>query len=246
MKNYTVVKWEKLLLWLIPPILRKKTHYDWLNTLLSPIHTIYEETLYKMQHTGQVIYLDKILNEAFNPGRTYNPNYSIAEKRSEKLIYIEESVKPVLYFLYLHNEYLGLSLEETFVFSHGEITDSEQKPLYLANKLDYTKMAYANFRVFIPEDLNFRPQVQFYSELARMGNNGGVVHRELTLKELSDKLVFNFDSDGIRGMGNIIEVHTAKYHDLLNFYKLAGKTYESCIYLTSSNISKQKIRHTEL
>jgi hypothetical protein len=45
MNKYTVLKWEKLLLWLLPPVVRKKTHLEWLNVLLAPLRTIYDDII---------------------------------------------------------------------------------------------------------------------------------------------------------------------------------------------------------
>ncbi|MEN2400597.1 hypothetical protein GKZ90_0012470 [Flavobacterium sp. MC2016-06] len=205
MNKYTILKWEKLLLWLIPPILRKKTHVDWLNLLLTPIRTIYEETLYKMQHTGQVIYLEKVLNETFNPAKNYNPNFSTEQKRLNELIYIDESVKPTLQYVYLHKEYYEpngtLMLPQLKIFKHEEYTNRNNKPVYLAHRKDYTTIAYANFRVFIPENLI----------------TSGVIVATPSGGESLQKT-------------EAIKVATIEYQNLLNFYKLAGKSYESYSY----------------
>ncbi|MFH6995532.1 hypothetical protein [Flavobacterium sp. FlaQc-48] len=213
MNKYTVLKWEKLLLWLIPPILRKKTHYDWLDVLLTPLHTIYEETLYKMQHTGQIIYLEKVLNEAYNPTKNYNPNLNTEQKRSEDLIYIDESIKPTVQYVYLHKEYYepvilpdgtvadgALIIPQLEVFTHEEYKNRNNKPVYLAHLQDYTKINYANFRVFIPKSL--------------IDNQTIIVDSN---KEVSVPT-------------EAIKVANIEYHNLLNFYKLAGKSYETYSY----------------
>lgn len=205
MNKYTILKWEKLLLWLIPPILRKKTHAEWLNVLLAPLRSVYEETLYKMQHTGQVIYLEKIMNETFNPAKNYNPNASTEQKRLDELIYIDESVKPALQYLYLHKEYYEpdgtLMIPLLKVFKYDEYKNKNNKPVYLAHRKDYTTLAYANFRVFIPENL-----------IA----NGTIVIEPDKEKPASKTAA--------------IKVATIEFHNLLNFYKLAGKSYESYSY----------------
>lgn len=215
MNKYTILKWEKLLLWLIPPILRKKVHTNWLNVLLSPIRTIYEETLYKMQHTGQVIYLEKILNETFNPTKTYDPNASTEQKRLNELIYIDESVKPTLQYVYLHKEYFEpdrktedgkiikgeLMIPQLKVYAHDEYKNKDYKPIYLAHRKDYTTLAYANFRVFIPESLI-----------------------------LSGAITIQPDKDGSVSKTAAIKVANIEFHNLLNFYKLAGKSYETYPY----------------
>lgn len=205
MNKYTVLKWEKLLLWLIPPILRKKTHVDWLDVLLTPLHTIYEEILYKMQHTGQVIYLEKVLNDTYNPTKIYNPNLSIEQKRLEELIYIDESVKPTLQYVFLHKEYYEpdgtLMIPQLKVYSNHEYKKNRNnKPIYLAHLKDYTKITYANFRVFIPQAL-----------IANL------------------TIVVELNKEGA-GQTEAIKVANIEYHNLLNFYKLAGKSYESYSY----------------
>ncbi|RKR11587.1 hypothetical protein C8C83_3327 [Flavobacterium sp. 90] len=213
MNKYTILKWEKLLLWLIPPILRKKTHADWLNVLLSPIRSIYEETLYKMQHTGQVIYLEKILNETFNPTKNYDANASIDQKRVDELIYIDESVKPTLQYVYLHKEYYEpdyfledntrakgeLLIPQLKIYTHPEYKYKKNKPVYLAHLKDYTSVAYANFRVFIPESLI---------------NNG----------------TFIIQPNNDNSPAAAIKIANIEFHNLLNFYKLAGKSYETYAY----------------
>ncbi|MFH7005142.1 hypothetical protein [Flavobacterium bizetiae] len=215
MNKYTVLKWEKLLLWLVPPILRKKTHVDWLDVLLTPLHTIYKETLYKMQHTGQVIYLEKVLNETFNPDKIYNPNASTEQKRLEKLIYIDESVKPTIQYVYLHKEYFEpdvrlpdgtilkgqLMIPQLKIFTHKEYKNRDNKPVYLAHRKDYTTVSYANFRVLIPENL--------------------IANQTIISHQKKEEIVSNTEA---------INVTDRKYHDLLNFYKLAGKSYETYPY----------------
>ncbi|WP_291287028.1 hypothetical protein [Flavobacterium sp.] len=215
MNKYTILKWEKLLLWLIPPILRKKTHFNWLNVLLAPLRIIYEETLYKMQHTGQVIYLEKVLNETFNPTKSYNPNASIEQKRLDQLIYIDESVKPTIQYVYLHKEYFepdkvlpdltilkgALRIPLLEVFKHNEYDNKDNKPVYLAHRKDYTKINYANFRVFIPENLIKNQTILSQPKKGETASNTAAIN-----------------------------VTDSKYHNLLNFYKLAGKSYESYAY----------------
>lgn len=216
MNKYTVLKWEKLLLWLIPPILRKKTHFDWLDVLLTPLHTIYEEVLYKMQHNGQVIYLEKVLNETYNPTKNYNPNLSTEQKRLEELIYIDESVKPTLQYVYLHKEYYEpngtLMIPQLKVFTHEEYKNRNNKPVYLAHREDYTTIAYANFRVFIPESL--------------------IANQTIIVEPRKDGSV----------QTEAIKVANIEYHNLLNFYKLAGKSYESYAYTSEKIILSLPIK----
>ncbi len=219
MNKYTILKWEKLLLWLIPPILRKKTHVDWLDVLLTPLHSLYEDILYKMQHTGQVIYLEKVINEAFNVTKEYDPNLNIEQKRQEGLIYIDESIKPELQYLYLHKEYYNpdkiladgnrvqgdLRIPLFTIFKNNDYKNKNNKPVYLAHREDYTKVSYANFRVFIPENL--------------------IANQTITA---------NINESSPKKQTEAIDITSAEYHNLLNFYKLAGKSYQSYCYSIES------------
>ncbi|WP_291152193.1 hypothetical protein [Flavobacterium sp. UBA7680] len=206
MNKYTILKWEKLLLWLVPPILRKKTHVHWLNVLIAPLQSLYEDILYKMQHTGQVIYLEKVLNEAFNITKKYDPNLSIQQKRLEGLIYIDESVKPSLQYVYLHKEYYEdpnetLRIPQLKVFKNDDYKNKDNKPVYLAHRSDYTQVNYANFRVFMPKFL--------------------ITNKTIDIET---------NENSFKSHSEAIKIATREYHDLLNFYKLAGKSYESYSY----------------
>ncbi|BFM41741.1 hypothetical protein CFS9_03820 [Flavobacterium sp. CFS9] len=216
MNKYTVLKWEKLILWLIPPVVRKKTHLEWLHVLLAPLRTIYEEILYKMQHTGQVIYLEKMLNDAFNSSKNYDPNLSMEQKRLEELIYIDESVRPTVQYVYLNKEYYepdiispdkkvikgSLMRPQLSIFNNNELKNRDNKPVFLAHRKDYTKVNYANFRVFIPKHLIESGTIEIQP------------NEEVWMSKTA-----------------AIQVTDTAYHNLLNFYKLAGKSYESYCYV---------------
>jgi hypothetical protein len=166
-----------------------------------------------MQHTGQVIYLEKILNETFNPTKNYDPNASIDQKRSDDLIYIDESVKPTLQYVYLHKEYYEpdyflengtrvkgeLLIPQLKIYTRPEYKYKKNKPVYLAHLKDYTSVAYANFRVFIPESLI---------------KNG----------------TFIIQPNKDQSPSAAIKIANIEFHNLLNFYKLAGKSYETYAY----------------
>jgi hypothetical protein len=93
-----------------------------------------------------------------------------------------------------------LMIPKLEVYKHDEYTNRNNKPVYLAHFKDYTKITYANFRVFIPESLIKN------STIVVEPNKGGAVQTEA------------------------IKVANIEYHNLLNFYKLAGKSYESYSY----------------
>ncbi|MFC4636191.1 hypothetical protein ACFO3O_19950 [Dokdonia ponticola] len=269
MRKYLIVNWSKLLLWLLPPILRKKRHFKWLFSLLKPLETLYDTTLYQMQHNGQIVYLEKVLNEIFNSGVVYDPNLSIEGKRSANLIYIDETLQPRLKFVYRHDEYylhtegehfsLPAVVDEEIVldelgfldpielFTHVELAclnvfqvgpNGEDVPnpeygssfcntarglaynTYLATEEDYTIVNYANFRIMIPADLNSGAVPSGLSQ----------VQKAAAIQRVTNEIYFEPDPDPIKALANAVEVRTPRFHQVVNFYKLAGKTYETYKY----------------
>jgi len=259
MKKYLIINWDQAILWLSPPILRKATHISWLKVLLTPLKTLYEDTLYRMHHNGQVISIEKVLNEIFNPERVYNPNYTTEEKQSHNLIYIDETLQPKLKYVYKHEEYYLHNEEEHFqnpiTNSSGEVILDEQgflNPIelfthhelvcedpcysnvtypiyntYLATTEDYTKVAYANFRILIPELLNIN-----LAEIPDLNNDNqtDALDKAIALKRVTNEIYFTDHSNPIKAITGAIEVKSPKFHQVVNFYKLAGKTYETYKY----------------
>mgnify|MGYP006182056483 FL=1 len=56
---------NKLIQLLLPTFLRKNKLIAILESVATPIDTLYQDTLYKMQHDCRVIYLEKVLNQQF-------------------------------------------------------------------------------------------------------------------------------------------------------------------------------------
>lgn len=59
---------------LTPPMLRRRRHIDWIETLLKPLEQVNfslkkyrKDAIYKVTHNGQVVYLEKVLNDSFDP-----------------------------------------------------------------------------------------------------------------------------------------------------------------------------------
>ncbi|MFT5890174.1 MAG: hypothetical protein ACI9Y7_000263 [Dokdonia sp.] len=271
MKKYLIVNWSKLLLWLLPPILRRKRHFKWLFSLLKPLETLYDTTLYQMQHNGQIIYLEKVLNETFNKEVAYDPNFTTEKKRDAKFIYIDETLQPRLQFLYRHDEYYLHNEEEHFdlpavvngeveldelgfldpieLFTHDEleclinpdptedtngdgvinIEDDSSFCItarelayntYLATEEDYTIVNYANFRIMIPANLNS----------GAVSSDSIGVQRAAEIQRVTNEVYFEPDPDPIKALADAVEVRTPRFHQVVNFYKLAGKTYETYKY----------------
>jgi hypothetical protein len=67
------IDYKKLIVLLLPPFLRQSILFAFLKVLTKPVVTLYdsfltnrEENIYKINHTGQVCYLRKLLNDAFD------------------------------------------------------------------------------------------------------------------------------------------------------------------------------------
>lgn len=103
-----------LALQVLPPVLRKQNISAFTQALVKPVDTLYytwsqmrERNVYKMRHTGQICYLRKALNDAFDP--------------SERRIYIGE----------------GNIYDTTYIYTEGEAqevytgTESEATTLWL-------------------------------------------------------------------------------------------------------------------
>ena len=110
--RYSQISFRDYITNLLPPFLRKNRHKSWLFALLAPLVWLYEDTLYKMQHDGRVIYLEKVLNEkAQVPG--YNPNNHEATKKirisqydavQKQWLYLEPEKKPAYEPISLYTE----------------------------------------------------------------------------------------------------------------------------------------------
>ncbi|MEP0263796.1 hypothetical protein [Dokdonia sp.] len=302
MRNYLIINWSKIILWLLPPILRRQRHYVWLIALLKPLRTLYTQTLFQMQHNGQVIYLEKVLNETFNPNVTYDPNLTIEGKRDAKFIYIDETLQPNLQFIYKHEEYylhteeehLTVPVSEDIIVdgmpvivdgvtqqriildelgfldpielftceelkidtNTGDATDdivtdnsisndvtsedtvsdemtpdNENTPpspyrTFLADSADFTDITYANFRIMMPTELNV--------DINEFNSNNDNMLTELevaiALRGIADKIFFVPHPNEDRALAGAVEVRTPRFHQVVNFYKLAGKTYETFTY----------------
>lgn len=75
MAGITDIDYSKLFLWLLPPRLRKSKMISWTKALNTPVHTLYlgfkaweRESWYLLRYqTGQVAYLEFVLNDKFDP-----------------------------------------------------------------------------------------------------------------------------------------------------------------------------------
>ncbi len=230
LKKYTTIDWKRALIMLMPPVLRKMKHASWLQVLLTPLSNIYDDTLYKMQHNGQVIYLEKVLNELFNKSKTYQYYETTQEKANNGLIFIDDADRPTVQYLYTHDEIEnGLPPIVTYTQNPEEKKDFRNF-LYLASDLDLSSTEYFNFRINIPEAI-LENAGTFLNEVKAIEKSSiPIIKKQRMIEEKSDVLVY----DGKHPFSNhpdAVKIQTPRFHKVVNFYKLVAKSYETRRYL---------------
>lgn len=158
-KNIYNIDWAKLRQFLLPSFLRKLVQLAWQKAVLKPLEWLHdkkqdwrESMRYKMNHNGQVIYLEKMLNEHFNI-----VGYDKDDHQATKQIFIG----------------LGEQLPDNFIFTLPELqpvtiyTAAEnQPPYYLYTFAEYA-VFYADFVIWIPvalpyEEAEVKALVDYY------------------------------------------------------------------------------------
>lgn len=127
---------KKLTILITPTFLRKERFLEWVHSLISPLEFLYDEFLkhraediYKLEHTAQVISLEKVLNDRFD----------ISQRRIR--IGDVERKEPF---------YIFLETEQTPKFVHSESENKE--PIYLYSEGISVKGRY-DFMVYLPLDI---------------------------------------------------------------------------------------------
>lgn len=138
---WSTLNFIKLVEQLVPTFLRKNKTLAFLNVLISPMQTIAAENLYKMQHDGRTIYLEKMLNENFNVA-----TYSHQDHENTKLIYIENVGSGSK--LYIFQDY---ETENSFLEDDDVIDDDLD--LFLDEGED-NSLGYS-FVIYMPDTITF-------------------------------------------------------------------------------------------
>lgn len=236
LKKYTEIHWGKTLLMLMPPLLRKQKQAIWLQVLSTPLQNLYRDTLYKMQHNGQVMYLEKVLNDLFNPGVKYVYSSSINDKINKGYIFIEDAFRPSAQYLYTHNEIVNNGDEPIIVANNGEILKDETRYknfLYLSGASDFDSTEFFNFRIYIPSNLIV--SYEKYKQVL-LCLNKKLSDKEITVKEQSEQMqelaamLIGKKDSSFSKHPDAIKITSPKFHKVVNYYKLAGKSYETHTY----------------
>lgn len=133
----------------LPACLREEQKISFINSVVGVVGDVYEEVLYKMQHNGQVIYLEKMLNEWFA-----TPGYDSTNHQQTKTVYIEDAPKPPTKYIYLS----------------GEIPPNSF--LYLGTQYLTGEQEWLDFIVFVPlnyqfNEIELRTEIDFYKEAGK-------------------------------------------------------------------------------
>lgn len=113
--------------------------------MVKPLIPLYNQTLYKMQHNSQVIYLEKMLNEYFEVA-TYDPNSHVATRKvfianapraPKTYIFQPEENRPV----YLGTEYLDRETTRTHQFIVKIPVAFQYDEILLREQIDFYKLA---------------------------------------------------------------------------------------------------------
>ena len=140
------VNFDKLFVLLKPTFLRKQVTIAMVNTVFSPLKTIYDdwyrirnEHLYKLAHNGQICYLRKALNNRFD--------------HIDRRIYIGNG-----------NRYL-----RKYIYTHAEQRPEFLGTMYLHSVNDYADTG-VDFIVYVPADIvaaqiyELQALINFYKE----------------------------------------------------------------------------------
>ena len=108
---------------------------------LSPLQKTADQTLYKMQHNGTKIYLEKMLNESYNVA-----GYSNQDHEGTKLIYIDDIAQEDKLFIWQNEEDDSSFLEDD--------DDPNEDDLFLME--GETGEGAASWTIYMPDTISFQ------------------------------------------------------------------------------------------
>lgn len=124
----------------LPTFLRKGRTIAFFEALTSPMQNIVDETLYKMQHNGTKIYLEKMLNEAYAI-----VGYDHQNHETTKLIYIDDIAEDEKLYIWQ-----DLELQTSFLEDDGDDTIAD---VFLDGDSE-TSLA-TSWTIFMPDTITF-------------------------------------------------------------------------------------------
>ena len=154
---YNVV-WTYLISWLLPWFLNLTDHNQWLAAITKPIRDLYndfiafkDETLYELNITGQVIYLEMLLNDKFNgstPAWIWNGTDFTYTPNTPNAIYILDNPNRINpFWLWTRAE----GRPPVSLRTRAEVTADPSLSLFLYSRAEYNQQA--DFVVYVPSAL---------------------------------------------------------------------------------------------
>lgn len=141
------ISFSSLILMFIPVRIREVRLYRILQCIAEPLVLLHDEfknyvsgANYELQHNGQVMSIEKVLNDKWNPG--YDPT----DHDNTKSIYISDGEKPDRPYLHLQAE----DLPKYF--------DPPAPQQYLFSKAEYDAV-YCDFIINVPVAISFDEEV---------------------------------------------------------------------------------------
>ena len=143
------INFNKLVVLNQPTFLRKNVMVVFLRVLIKPINTLYYQwyqfrtaNLYKLEHTGQVCYLRKVLNDRFD--------------RSQRRIKIGN----------------GNKYDRQYIYTSPELKPKFIGTMYLHQRSDYADtgvdfIVYAPVELLDPNNYEMKALIDFYKEGAK-------------------------------------------------------------------------------
>lgn len=137
---WSTINIEQLAKHFLPTSLRNWDAIAPIMSFLHPLQTIADETLYKMQHNGTKIYLEKMLNEAYTIA-----GYNTQDHEGTKLIYIDDL--PDVPKLYIWQD---LETDTSFLEDDGNDNDND---VFLDGDTE-GNVSYS-WTIFMPDTITF-------------------------------------------------------------------------------------------
>lgn len=135
---------HKLFVQLLPVSLRRLHTVLFLHALSLPLKRLTENVLYKMQHDGRVIYLEKVLNEAAEI-----PTYSAKNHENTKVLFIGPGEIPDEVYIFQNPE-----PDAPVWLELGDEFPNEADKTYLNTQAELDD-EYCDFTVWVPGTMNY-------------------------------------------------------------------------------------------
>ncbi|WP_348814055.1 hypothetical protein [Flavobacterium maritimum] len=128
---------------LLPKEFKNNETFHYLKAIITPVNRIYNETLYKMQHDGITINLEKMLNEYFKVA-----GYDHQNHETTKTVYIDDIPEPPKLYIFQDEE-------EEVIFLKDDGDDSDDD-IFLDN--DNENVVSYTWIIFIPDTYVFQEE----------------------------------------------------------------------------------------